>query len=140
MFSPMFGVYLGGAFAQFTPEEVLARQQEIINLLDPSISVLRPKHQGAYPSTLGALTDAVLTTRDRLMVGKSDVLVLDCLGATSLSRGSLVEIGWADELRKPVVLVAEEGNPHIFNMSLTLARFIVPTRQTAADVVNALLT
>lgn len=140
MCTPRFSIYLGGAFAQFTPEDVLARQQEVAGLLNPSIAIFRPKHQGAYPAELGDLTDALLTTRDHLMVKKADVLVLDCLGAASISRGSLVETGWADELRKPVVLIAEEGNPHLFNMSRTLVSFIVPTRLKAAQVVNALLT
>ena len=133
-------VYLGGAFAQFTPEQVVARQTEVEALLHPSISVHKPRHQGGYSPTLGSALEATLTTRDLLMVRSADVLILDCLGATSISRGSVLEMGWASALQKPFVIIAEEGNPHSFNMSKSLTPFIVPTRAQAAEIVNTLLT
>jgi len=133
-------VYLGGAFAQFSPEQVEARQHEVEALLHTSIKVLKPRHQGGYSPSLGAALEATLTTRDLLMVRAANVLILDCLNATSISRGSVIEMGWASALQKPFVIIAEEGNPHSFNMSRSLTPFIVPTRAQAAEIVNTLLT
>ncbi|MBI1309327.1 MAG: hypothetical protein GC129_05730 [Proteobacteria bacterium] len=135
----MTSLYLGGAFAQYNPQEVTTRQAEVEALLHPSITVHKPKHQGSYPKNLTNV-EATLTQRDMLMVRAADLLILDCLGADKISRGSVLEMGWASAMGKPFILIAEEGNPHIFNMSQSLTRFIVPSRKHAADIANSLLT
>lgn len=54
-----------------------------------------------------------ITCRDRYSVMTCDMLFVNLLGATTISIGTVMEIGWADMLRKPIVLVMEKkGNIH----------------------------
>jgi hypothetical protein len=51
--------------------------------------------------------------RDRHDTMGADLIFMNLLGAKDKSIGTMVELGWADSLRKPVVLVMEdEGNTH----------------------------
>lgn len=133
-------IYLGGAFAQFTPQQVEERQNAFAALLHPSIVTHRPRHNAAYPAEIGTHLFATLTERDKHMVKQADVLVLDCSGAKEVSRGSMVEVGWASAWGKPVILIAEPGNPNLFAMSQHLANFIVASPAEAAAIANSLLT
>jgi nucleoside 2-deoxyribosyltransferase len=45
--------------------------------------------------------------RDRLDVRRADAVLMNLLGAERVSIGTMVEVGWADALLKPVVLVME---------------------------------
>jgi nucleoside 2-deoxyribosyltransferase len=136
----MSTVYLGGAFAEFTPEQVLAKQAEMEALLGTEIQCLKPMHQGSYPAELGELVTATLTQRDHLQIKQSQLLILDFLGASKVSAGSMIEIGWATEMGKPVVAIAEAGNPNLTNMARNLITITATTRAQAAAVVRTLLT
>lgn len=51
-------------------------------------------------------TSKALTTRDRNDVRTADVLLVNLLGmGTRISTGTMIELGWADAYRVPVVLV-----------------------------------
>lgn len=47
--------------------------------------------------------------RDRLDVMRCDAVLMNFLGAKTVSIGTCVEIGWADAFRKPVILAMEEA-------------------------------
>lgn len=65
-----------------------------------------------------------LTTRDRFDVMRCDLLFVNLLGTTKVSIGTVMEIGWADMLRKPIVLLIEdEGNIHDHAMIRECAGF-----------------
>ncbi|MFZ2587221.1 MAG: nucleoside 2-deoxyribosyltransferase, partial [Alphaproteobacteria bacterium] len=129
-------VYLGGAFAQFTAAEVVAKQAEVEALLPEGVQCFKPQHREGYNPSLGEENiGSILTTRDYEMIKRSDVLILDVLGAQKASAGSFIEIGWASEMKKPIVLIAEEGNVHRHIMAMNLITACVISRRQAADVV-----
>lgn len=69
-----------------------------------------------------------ITTRDRNDVMNSDIILVNLLGATKVSIGTVMEIAWADMLRKPVVLVMEKtGNVHDHAMIRECIGFRVET-------------
>ena len=69
-------IYLGGTFHPFTPEHILARQDDLERRLDPSIRVLKPLPKDLYPTDLGPQRDQTLTERDRYMVRHQTLLYL----------------------------------------------------------------
>lgn len=85
-------------------------------------------------------TEQGITTRDRFDVQRCDVVLMNLLGAEKVSIGTMIEAGWADAYRKPVVLVVEDsGNAHDHCMLRTIAGFRVPTLAAGLDTVAALL-
>jgi nucleoside 2-deoxyribosyltransferase len=79
-----------------------------------------------------------ITTRDRNDVMNSDIILVNLLGATKVSIGTVMEIAWADMLRKPVVLIMEKnGNVHDHAMIRECVGFRVETLEQAAKVVEA---
>jgi len=51
----------------------------------------------------------------------------------------MIEAGWADAWRKPIVLVIEDKNVHEHGMLLTMCGFIVSTLQDGLNVVRDLV-
>lgn len=81
-----------------------------------------------------------ITARDRFDVGRCDVVLANLLGAEQVSIGTMIELGWADGARKPIVLVMEDtGNPHDHAMVRELANFRVLTLAEGLRLVAALV-
>lgn len=58
-------------------------------------------------------TSRGIMTRDFNDVKQADVLLVNLLGATTPSLGTIMELAWAFALQKPaVVCIEESGNPH----------------------------
>ena len=58
-------------------------------------------------------TSRAIMTRDFNDVKQSDALLVNLLGATKPSLGTIMELAWAFALQKPAVVVIEPtGNPH----------------------------
>lgn len=133
-------LYLGGAFAQFSAEQLEARQRPFILALQllPQVTILRPKHHLTYPVELGPHRNPTLFARDRLMVKEAHVVVLDLRQATKASIGACIEIGWADAWDKPLLLVMEKDNLHQHAMATAAARWVVATPQEAITILTAL--
>ena len=53
-----------------------------------------------------------ITARDRFDTMRSDLIFCNLMGMEKISVGSMIEFGWADAMRIPILLVAEEGNIH----------------------------
>lgn len=76
-----------------------------------SANVLRVTGTGSVKTPLS--TPAAILGRDRMDVQRADLLLVNFLGAKTVSIGTCFECAWADLLRTPVVLVMEdEGNLH----------------------------
>lgn len=84
-------------------------------------------------------TQKSVCARDRMDCTTSDLILMNLLGAKAVSIGTMVELGWADGARRPVVLVIEEGNPHHHMFVRELAGFIVPTLEEALAVIGTIL-
>ena len=78
--------------------------------------------------------------RDRLDVSRCDAVLMNLLGAERVSVGTMVEVGWADAFRKPVVLVMEpEGNVHEHGFTRQLTAYHNESLDTAIETVAAIL-
>jgi nucleoside 2-deoxyribosyltransferase len=92
------------------------------------------KHLGPLSTNKG------LTTRDRWDSMTCDVLLVNLLGATRPSFGTVMEIAWADSCRIPIVLVMEaEGNLHDHGMINEVAGYRVATLEEGLNIVKAIL-
>lgn len=79
-----------------------------------------------------------LTARDRWDCRRCDIILANFLGAERVSIGTVMELGWADAARRPIVVVMEQGNVHDHAMVREVAGFIVSTLDEAVQVISAL--
>ena len=81
-----------------------------------------------------------ITTRDRCDVMRANMVLVNVLGASKASIGTVMEIAWADLLRTPVVLAIEaEGNPHEHGMLTSCVGWRVESLDEAVRIVKAVL-
>lgn len=85
-------------------------------------------------------TQRGVMTRDRYDCTRCDVLLVNLLGAKTVSIGTVMEIAWADGKRIPIVCAIEaEGNCHEHMMIREALGYRVPTLEEALNVVKAIL-
>lgn len=80
--------------------------------------------EDAYHDIHPLSTQKGITHRDRNDVRTSDVVLANFLGATRVSIGTMIEFGWADAFRVPVVAVMEPDNVHAHGMALEVAGWV----------------
>lgn len=81
-----------------------------------------------------------ITTRDRFDATRCSVLLVNLLGATRVSIGTMFEIAWADLKRIPIVCAIEEsGNCHEHMMLREMIGFRVTTLDEALAVTKSIL-
>lgn len=82
-----------------------------------------------------------IMTRDRFDATRCDVLLVNLLGATKVSIGTMMELAWADLRRTPsVVCVEGDGsNPHEHAMVWEATGFRVNTLQHGLDIIKGIL-
>lgn len=84
--------------------------------------------------------DQAIVTRDRWDTRRCDFMLCNLLGAKSVSIGTVVEIGWADAFRVPVVLVMEKtGNIHEHAFVRQLTGYRVETLDEGLHLIAAAL-
>lgn len=131
-------LYVGGPIVGTHYDASTSWREEVRQAMPEGIVVISPmrakEHLAGGNVTLDRLVGHAVTSnsgvvsRDRFDVASCDAILVNLLGATKVSLGSSVELGWADMLRKPVIVVMEaEGNPHDHPMLRGLADFLVPT-------------
>lgn len=99
---------------------------------DPSVS--KDKIGSLLSSSPG------ISTRDRFDVQNCDLVVANFLGADKISIGSVIELGWADAFRKPIIMVAEESNiMRNHPMSKHICAFQTDDLEIAIEVTNIIL-
>lgn len=97
-----------------------------------------PPHGVSGKNPLG--TNKGIVARDINDVRTSDALLINFLGATKVSIGTVAEIGAAYALHKPMVLVMEkEDNPHNHGFIVEMCGFHVETVQDGVDILGHLL-
>ncbi len=119
------------------------------SLADVGIIGLSPMRFKTYLAQEGAIADDYaehplctqqgITARDRFDCQRSDVVLMNLIGADHVSIGSMIEVGWADAARRPIIAAMEPGNIHNHGMVRACAGFIVPTLADALDVCRAIL-
>ncbi|HUC94748.1 MAG TPA: hypothetical protein VMR19_01960 [Candidatus Saccharimonadales bacterium] len=80
-----------------------------------------------------------ITCRDRMDVMRCDAILVNFLGATKVSIGSVLEIAWADAWRKPIIIVMEKENIHSHAMIREMAGFITSSLDEAITIATAIL-
>jgi nucleoside 2-deoxyribosyltransferase len=141
-------VYLAGPITGTSYDGCTDWREYVQSQLPPSIEGVSPmrgkdhlrgvesiKGYGEHPFS----TPKGITTRDRFDVTRCDAILVNFDGAQRVSIGTVMEIAWADMLRKPIVVVMGEDNPHYHAMIREAAGFIVPTLDEAIALVAVML-
>ncbi len=143
-------VYLAGPITGFSFENASDWRNRVsvtlgsfgIDVFSPLRAESRLKGENVmlnhYPDTILSNSKSI-TNRDRFDVMQCDVLFVNMLGANNVSIGTIIELGWADAFRKPIVLVMQEGNVHDHAMVNEISSFVVRTIEEGIDVVKSLL-
>ena len=149
-------VYLAGGIAGLAGAEatdwrtdaayLLARRD--VECLDPMRAKLHLAHQkrisdnfNDYANAGVFFTSRGIMTRDFNDVKRCDALLVNLLGLTRPSLGTVMELGWAYAMQKPAVVVMEaECNPHDLHPMIHEAiSFRVETMGEGVDVVATVL-
>lgn len=144
-------VYLCGPMTGCTWGQCSDWRTYVEGRLNAGIGVLSPLRHKTYKEVNGVIKHVdeeslmssakAMTERDRNDVKRADMVLANFLGAEDKSCGSMIEFGWADAQRIPIVMAVEaEGNPHDHPLVTTLAGWRVETLDDAIHVVNAVLT
>lgn len=140
-------VYLAGPINGISYRDCTSWREYVAKRLPPHIRAVSPmrakpelrgrrKMGGRYPAGLQLATDDGITTRDRFDVFRAEALLVNLLGAGQVTIGTMIELGWADALRKPVVLVMEgRGNMHDHPMVRHIAGFRVRTLEHGIELI-----
>lgn len=130
------------------------RKYAIKELAEAGIKGLSPMRGKEYLSKLKSISSTgeeyahlgVLSksrgimTRDRFDATRCDVLLVNLLGAKTVSIGTMMEVAMADLLRIPIVCAIEEsGNPHAHVMLSEAIGFEVRTLDEALHICKAIL-
>lgn len=149
-------VYLAGAIAglqydsatDWRVQAAHALKERGVEALDPMRAKNALSSRGAistnfhdYEKNGAFFTSRGIMTRDFNDVMTCDALLVNLLGLTKPSLGTVMELGWAYALQKPAVVVIEAtGNIHDNHPMLAEAmRFRVTTMEEGIDAVAVIL-
>jgi nucleoside 2-deoxyribosyltransferase len=148
----MKSVYLCGPITGTTYEESAEGWRQIAKVYfsNRGCEALSPMRGKFYLKGLSAMPDEMaaealssskgIVGRDRNDVMKCDVVLAYLVGAPRVSIGSMVEYGWADAYRKPIVTVLGKGDPwHDHSFIRELSTYLVQDLDEALDLTSMLL-
>ena len=88
-------------------------------------------------------SSVAITQRDRFDCMNADCVLVNLLNAKRVSIGTMIELGWADAARKPVVLVWDnrigQSDLHSHPIVEGIAGWVLNDLKMAVEVVNTLL-
>lgn len=84
-------------------------------------------------------TSKSITNRDRNDCLNADLVFCNLLNAKQVSIGCMIELGWADALRIPIVTIMEKTNIHNHSIVNEISSFIVNDLDSGIDVVKQVL-
>lgn len=144
-------VYLAGPITGLTYNECSDWRETAINrLAEYNIVGLSPTRYKEYlrrENTLDAMgyegfvlsSAKGILTRDYWDCTRSDVVLVNLVGAKQISIGTCMEAAFCHSKQIPIVMAIEEGNLHWHAMLKEAAGFILPTLEDAIDITIALL-
>ena len=123
-----------------------AAQQQLAKLGIVGLSPMRGKYYleglptigDSYEETILSAAKGI-TARDRWDCQRSDIVLVNFVGATKVSIGTCLELGWADSARRPIVVAMEKDNIHDHSMVREVTGFLCPTLAEALHIVEAIL-
>ena len=84
-------------------------------------------------------TNHAIYNRDRWMVHQADIVYANLLGASVVSIGTMMELAWASDNRKHVVLAMEEKNVHRHAFVLEAAEVVFETTEGSLAYLKSLV-
>lgn len=147
-------IYLAGPITGLTfddADEWRVKARDFLAKHD--IAGMSPLRGKSYLQTLGELSATCvqegnagllskprsIMTRDFYDATTCDVLLINLLGATKVSIGTMMELAWAFQCRTPVVCCMEEGNVHEHAMVNEAIGFRVSSLEEGLAVCVAIL-
>lgn len=145
-------VYLAGQITGLTYGQATGWREYVTKELEKdSIHCYSPMRAKEYLDKEGVLkatfenysqnpcsTSKGITTRDRWDCTRADVVFMNLLGMDRVSVGCMIELGWADMARVPVVLVMEDNGAHEHGMVQELTGFRVRNLEQGMEVIRGL--
>lgn len=144
-------VYLAGPISGLTYDEGQDwRAEAVESLKEYGIQAYSPLRRKEYLRKIGEIPMVVnstkplsthkgIVTRDHFDVATADALLVNLLGAKIVSIGTMFELAWAWQMKKPVVVCMEAENIHSHAFVLETSGFIVPTLDEGVDTVAHIL-
>jgi nucleoside 2-deoxyribosyltransferase len=144
-------IYLAGPISGLTYDDAQDWRNKFSAAIDYRIECFSPLRGKDYLTKQGKLegsydefplfTDQGITTRDRYDCMGADLVVFYMLGATErVSIGTMIELGWADAMRRPAILIMEkEGNVHDHSMVRQTTHFRVDNMNDAVRIAEIIL-
>jgi nucleoside 2-deoxyribosyltransferase len=124
MSKSVYKVYAAGSITGMTYDQATEWRNELTERLKPfKIEVISPMRAKAFLKGERSIefsyendpiaNSRAIITRDRLDVTRADAVVFNLhkdYVAPTVSVGTMIEIGWADMLRKPIIVWSEKGS------------------------------
>lgn len=146
-------VYLAGPITGLTFGGCTEWRKQVRDLMPnyiQTLSPLRGKQRLEEISKSGPILDCYednplttskgITTRDFNDVKRADAILVNMLGAKTVSIGTVMEIAWAKAFSVPIVLVMEkEGNLHDHSMIRESIGFRTETIEEGIDLLKIIL-
>lgn len=144
-----FYVYLAGPILGSTYDGATEWREYVKTLFPGEIVCLSPMRNKEYLQGKAVIDKTInpdqlssprgINTRDRNDIIRCDVVLVNFLNAEIISVGTCIELGWADMLRKPIVIAMRETDIHYHKMVRDIAGYIYPTIEEAAEMVKKIL-
>lgn len=142
-------IYLAGPITGLTYDGADDWRQHVTKQLEGA-HVLSPLRGKDYLREAGTLEDQYfdlhplstskgITNRDRNDVRSADLVFAYLLGAERVSIGTMIEFGWADAFRVPVVAVMESNNVHHHAMATEIAGWITDDLEEAIRIAKTVV-
>jgi len=142
-------IYLAGPIAGLDYKEGSEWRQYVINNINEEIHCLSPLRNKAYLNNQGNLngtfddwplsTQRGIYARDRFDCHRADALLVNLLGAKTVSIGTCMEIAWAAQNNTPIVLIMEDENLHDHPMLKEACPFIVDDVDDGIELITSIL-
>ena len=144
-------VYLAGPIRGHTYEQANGWRNEVARRLEVGISGINPLRGKECLSGRGVLGEhesyadllncspAEVTARDRFDCMHADLVLFNFTGPPANHIGSLIEVGWADAARIPIVMVGFEAHFKGHPMMEALVAWKCKNLDQAIEVCNAFL-
>lgn len=144
-------VYLAGPISGLTwSESSIWRDQAATALAKDGVECFSPMRDCDNLTQVGVIDgtcsydDGLLTTsravmsRDFFDVKRADLILVNLHSAKKVSIGTIMEIAWAWQMQKPVVIIAEPTNQQVAHIMVQeAASVIVPDLNQAISVVRS---
>ncbi len=143
-------VYLAGPITGKSFESSVSwREYTKSRLAEEGIIGLSPMRAKDYLAKYATMDDtyqdehplskpAGIVTRDRQDCMTSDAVIVYLEGADRVSIGTMMELGWADAARVPLIVVHEPGGIHDHSMVRQVAGFLCDDLDEAIEVAVAM--